>query len=187
MKEVLRTHIEKLVSFTDEEFAAVAACFQEHTCRKREFLFREGDRVNDVWFVVSGLLCTIYNDDTGHEHVVSFAMEDWWETDFQAYYTRSRASFSIQCLEDSRLLSLSLESYLLLRSRLPKIERFFLEKSIAGGIAAQQRIISFLTANAAQRYELLLSRYPSLMQRVPKTLLASYLGVSRETLSRLGS
>ena len=81
MKEVLRTHIEKLVSLTDEEFAAVADCFQEHTCRKKEFLFR-GDRVNDVWLVVAGLLCTTYNDDTGREHVVSFAIEDWWETDF---------------------------------------------------------------------------------------------------------
>ncbi|HAO27431.1 MAG TPA: Crp/Fnr family transcriptional regulator, partial [Chryseobacterium indologenes] len=62
---------------------------------------------------------------------------------------------------------------------------FFLEKAYMGFIAAQQRIISTMTTGIKERYEQLLQKYPSLIQRVPKTLLAAYLGVSRETLSRL--
>ena len=67
------------------------------------------------------------------------------------------------------------------------MERFFLKKSKSGHIASQNRILSFLTSNAKERYEQLLKQYPLLFQRVPKTLLASDIGVSRETLSRFSS
>jgi CRP-like cAMP-binding protein len=129
----------------------------------------------------------VYNDDLGKQHIVSFAMEDWWESDFLAYYTQTKATMSLQCLEDTEVLCLSLEDYQKLCSGLQKMEHFFLKKANSGHVGSQQRILSFLTSNATQRYEQLLKRHPSLPQRVPKTLLASYLGVSRETLSRLSS
>ncbi|GAB3752659.1 hypothetical protein GCM10028817_17520 [Spirosoma pomorum] len=127
----------------------------------------------------------VYTDDSGKEHIVSFAMDDWWESDFQAYYTQSAATFSLDCIEDTDVLCLSLDDYKKLGNSLPKIEHFFLQKSILGSIASQQRLLSLLTTNAKERYEQLLKQQPFLIQRVPKTMLASYLGVSRETLSRL--
>ena len=114
-------------------------------------------------------------------------MEDWWESDFQAFYNGTKATMSLQCIEDTTMLCLTLDGYKSLCSGLQKMESFLLIKANAGHIAAQQRILSFLTSNAKERYEKLLKRYPSLFQRVPKTQLASYLGVSRETLSRLSS
>lgn len=114
-------------------------------------------------------------------------MEDWWETDFLAFYTKTKATMSLQCLEDTRVLCISLENYRKLCSGLQKTEHFFLRKATSGHIASQQRILSLLSSNAKERYDQLLKRHPSLFQRVPKTLLASYLGVSRETLSRLSS
>nr|WP_295872295.1 cyclic nucleotide-binding domain-containing protein [uncultured Chitinophaga sp.] len=120
MQEKLRQHIEKIVSLTDEEFDFVRSHFSVKQAKKKTFLFQTGESVRYSYFVVSGLLTLIYHDDTGKQHIVSFAMEDWWES-----------------------------------------------------------------ANAKERYEQLLQRYPALLQRVPNTLLASYLGVSRETLSRL--
>lgn len=138
-----------------------------------------------VYFVVAGLLKLVYTDDAGKPHLLSFAMEDWWESDFQAYYTQTPAVFSLECLEDAQVLCLSLAGYQALCAGLPKMERFFLEKSIMGSIAAQQRLLLLLTTTARQRYEQLLRQQPALVQRVSKTLLASYLGVSRETLSRL--
>ncbi len=185
MHEKLREHIEKIVPLTDEEFAVVSSHFSVRNYKKRTFLFREEDAVLHVYFVVSGLVMLVHNDDQGKQHIISFAMEDWWETDFLAFYTQTRATLSLQCLEDTQVLCLSLPDYQTLCGSLPKMEHFFLAKSIAGHIGSQQRILSFLTSSAQQRYEQLLSRYPSLFQRVPKTLLASYLGISRETLSRL--
>lgn len=186
MQAILREHIEKIVPLTDDEFTFVLSHFTAKSYKKRESLIREGESVKYAYFVVSGLLKLVYNDTSGREHIVSFAMEDWWESDFQAYYTQTKASMSLQCLEDTEVFCLSFEDYRKLCSGLQKMEHFFLEKAIGGHIGSQQRILSFITANAKERYEQLLKRYPSLFQRVPKALLASYLGVSRETLSRLG-
>jgi CRP-like cAMP-binding protein len=186
MKE-LRQHIEKIVPLTDEEFKFISSQFTIRNYKKREYLFEKDDSVPYNYFVLSGLLMLIHNDEAGKQHIVSFAMEDWWESDYQAFHKRSRARMSLQCLEDTTVLCLTLGGYHELCSSLHKIEHFFLAKANGGHIGSQQRILSFLTSNAAQRYEQLLKRYPSLPQRVSKTLLASYLGVSRETLSRLSS
>ena len=187
MQEKLREHIEKIVPLTDDEFSFVRSHFTIKNSKKRDFLIRQGDSVQYFYFVVSGLLKLVYNDELGKEHIVSFAMEDWWESDFMAYYTQTKATMSLQCLEDTDMFCLTLEDYHKLCAGLQKMEHFFLEKANRGHIGSQQRIISFLTLNAKERYEHLLRRHPSLFQRVPKTLLASYLGVSRETLSRLSS
>jgi CRP-like cAMP-binding protein len=187
MDEQLKHQIEKLVPITDDEFAFIRSHFIVKNFKKGEFLIQQGEGVAYLYYVVSGLLKLIYNDESAKEYIVSFAMEDWWESDFQAYYTQTKATMSLQCIEDADVLCLSLEDYKKLCEGSQKIQRFFLEKSIAGHIASQQRILSFITSNAAERYEQLLKRYPQLVQRVPKSLLASYLGVSRETLSRLSS
>jgi CRP-like cAMP-binding protein len=187
MRDILRQHIEKIVRLTDEEFSYIFSHFNASKYKRREFLFQQGDDVTCIYFVVSGLLMLAYDDDSGKQHVVSFAMEDWWETDFYAFHSGGKATMSLYCLEDTDVLCLSIEGYRALCSNLRKMEHLFLEKANRGHIASQQRILSFITSNATERYEKLLKQYPTLFQRVPKTLLASYLGVSRETLSRLSS
>lgn len=184
MPNKLRKHIEEIISLTDDEFAFVYSHFSSRKVKKRDFLIQEGDSVKHVYFVVSGLLKLIYTDGSGNEHIVSFAMEDWWESDYLAFYSKSNATLSLQCIEDTEVCCITLDDYQHLCAELPKMEHFFLQKANRGHIGSQQRIISFLTLNAKERYEHLLKRYPALLQRVPKTLIASYLGVSRETLSR---
>ncbi|GAA4313157.1 Crp/Fnr family transcriptional regulator [Mucilaginibacter gynuensis] len=185
MHDKLREHIEKIVPLTDKEFAFVSDHFSYKKYRKHQFLIQEGDTVKYHYFVLSGLLKLVYTDDTAKQHIVSFAMEDWWESDFYAYYTQTPATLSLECVEDTEVLCLLLEDYKKLCDGLQKMERFFLEKANFGFLGAQRRIISWLTSNAKERYEQLLKQSPSLIQRVPKSLLAAYLGVSRETLSRL--
>ncbi|MTI31584.1 Crp/Fnr family transcriptional regulator [Cytophagales bacterium RKSG123] len=187
MQEKLRKHIEEIVPLTDEEFSFVLSNFTIKKFKKQQFLFQEGESVQYTYFVTSGLLKLVYMDDLGKEHIVSFAMEDWWESDFFAFFTQSKASMSLKCLEDTSVFCLSLEDYQKLCSGMQKMESFFLKKSNLGFIGSQQRILSLLTTNAKERYEQLLKLYPSLLKRVSKTQLASYLGVSRETLSRLYS
>ncbi|SHN33840.1 cAMP-binding domain of CRP or a regulatory subunit of cAMP-dependent protein kinases [Chitinophaga sp. CF418] len=187
MQEKLREHIEKIIPLTDDEFALVFTHFTFKKFKKHQFLIQEGDAVKYSYFVISGLLKLVYTDNTEKQHIVSFAMEDWWESDFYAFYTQTKATMSLECLEDTEVFCLSFEDYQKLRNALQKMERFFLEKSNFGFLGAQRRIISLITSNAKERYEQLLQQYPSLIQRVPKSLLAAYLGVSRETLSRLSS
>ena len=187
MHQILREHIEKIVPLTDDEFAFVSSHFISKKYKKHQFLIQEGEPVRYHYFVVSGLLKLVYTDDTARQHIVSFAMEYWWESDFYAFYTQTEATMSLVCLEDTEVLCLTLSDYKKLCDDVQKMNRFFLEKANFGFLGAQRRIISWLTSNSQERYEQLLKQYPALIQRVPKSLLAAYLGVSRETLSRLSS
>jgi CRP-like cAMP-binding protein len=185
MQHKLRIHIEKIVPLSDEEFALVSKHFIYKQFKKHQFLVQPGEAIHYNYFILSGLLKLVYTEESAKEHILSFAMEDWWESDFLAYYTQTKATLSLECIEDTEVLCLSLENYQALCTEFPKIEHFFHEKAIFGFLAAQRRILSLLTTNAQQRYEQLIVKHPSLLQRVPKALLAAYLGVSRETLSRL--
>lgn len=185
MYQSLREHIEKIISLSEDEFAFVCTHFSIKKFKKHQFLVQEGEEVKYSYFVVSGLLKLVHTDETGKQRVVSFAIEDWWESDYYAYFTQTKATMSLECIEDTETLCLLLEDYKKLCDSLPKMQRFFLEKANFGFIGSQRRIISWLTSNSKERYEQLIKQYPSLIQRVPKSLLAAYLGVSRETLSRL--
>ena len=183
----LKRHIGEIVSLTDEEFGIVRAHFTSRKLKKHQFLVQEDSEVpNDFW-VVKGLLRAYHTDANGKDHIIQFAMEDWWITDFQAYFNKTKATLHVDCLEDTEVLCLSLENRDKLCNELQQIGHFFRKKSNTGYIALQRRILSLLNSNAKERYEQFLSLYPTLLQRVPKTLIASYLGVSRETLSRLSS
>ncbi|MGK6344428.1 Crp/Fnr family transcriptional regulator [Chryseobacterium sp. DT-3] len=185
MYDILRIHIEKIIPLTDREAELVSSFFIIKKYKKHQFLIQQGEPVKYNYFIVKGLLKLVLTEETAKSHIVGFAMEDWWETDFQAFYNQTNATMSLECIEDTEVLCLNLEEYKKLCRMLPKIEHFFLEKAYSGYIAAQQRVISAMISNTAERYSQLLEKYPELIQRVPKSLLASYLGVSRETLSRM--
>lgn len=185
MFDILRNHINKIVPLTDQEFEFVASLFTEKSYKKGQFLFQEGESLSRHYFICKGLLKLVYTDANAREHIVGFAMEDWWESDFEAFYMQQKTSMSLICLENTNVLYITFENYINLCNTLPKIEHFFLEKAYFGFIAAQKRILSTLTSNTKERYQQLIEKYPTLLQRVPKSQLAAYLGVSRETLSRL--
>lgn len=183
----LRKHIEKIIPLTDDEYAFVISHFTSKKFKKHQYLIQEGDAVKYSYFVISGLLKLVFTDAKAKQHIVSFAMEDWWESDYYAYFTETNATMSLECLEDTEVLCCTLEDYKKLCQGLQKMERFFLDKATFGFLGSQRRIISWQTSNSKERYEQLLKQHPTLFQRVSKSLIASYLGVSRETLSRLSS
>lgn len=187
MSRELRQHIEKIVSLTDQEFDFVLSHFTTKKLKKHQFLIQEGEYVKNDFWVVKGLLKAYHSDADGKQHIMQFAMEDWWITDYQAYFNQAKATLNADCLEETEVLCLSLENRDKMCAGLHKAEHFFRKKSNAGYVALQGRILLLLNSNAKERYEQFLIQYPTLLQRVSKTLIASYLGVSRETLSRLSS
>jgi CRP-like cAMP-binding protein len=184
MSVALRQHFEQITPLTDAEFDYILSHFTSKKLKKHQFLVQEDELVRNDHFVIEGLLKASHTDSDGKAHILQFAMEDWWVTDYQAYFSQLPATLTIDCIEDVELLCLSLQNRDKLCAELHKIEHFFRRKSNLGYIALQRRVLSLLNNNAKERYEQLLKQYPSLFQRVPKTLIASYLGVSRETLSR---
>ena len=181
----LRQHLEEMIPLSDEEFDHVLSYFKEKRFSKHQFVIQEGNNADYEYFVLAGLLKAYYINEEGKEHIIQFAMENWWITDYQAFFKREKALLNIDCLENVSLLAISLDNKQRLCAASQKMEHFFRMKTTAGYISLQQRILSLLNNNARAKYEQFLTQYPSLFQRLPKTLVAAYLGVSRETLSRL--
>ena len=185
MSQQFRKHIEKTVSLTDEEFEQVLPHFTEKYFQKHQFLVQEEGYVERDHYIISGLVKAYHVDENGKEHIVQFAMEDCWITDTRALHEKSKASLNIYCIEPSRTISITRDGTEKLCEALPKMEEFFRKKAISETILLQRRILCLISNNATTRYNDLLQHYPQVIQRVPKTMIASYLGVSRETLSRL--
>lgn len=181
----LRRHIEAIVPLSDAEFDVVLNCFKPLEVPRKKLLLDCDETVTKEYLVVQGCMKSFTYDDSGKEHIVQFAMENWWISDYPAYAGRVPASICIQALEDCLVLALSIADKQLLCSKVPQMYAFFGAKSFSGFVALQKRVLSLMKNSPRERYELLLSQYPALFQRVSKTMIAHYLGVSRETLSRL--
>lgn len=181
----LREHIDSVVALTDAEFDMVLSCFKPLSVSKKAMVINGGKLVNSEFLVVKGCLKSFTEDDSGKEFIVQFAMENWWISDYPAYFKQNKATICVQALENCFLLELSREDKIKMCDEIPKMHIFFGQKSFSGYVALQQRVLSMMKNSAKEKYELLLHQYPVLFQRVSKTLIAHYLGVSRETLSRL--
>jgi CRP-like cAMP-binding protein len=185
VEEILRRQIEKIVTLTNEEFESVLSYFSYKTFKKHQYVLQAGNPAPNDYFVLKGLLKSFYVDEAGKTHILQFAMEDWWISDPEAYHNSLNAALNIDCLEDTQTFFISLENREKLCEQSRKMEFFFRKKTQAGYIALQKRIRSLMSQNAKERYEAFLQLYPQLSQRLPKALIASYLGISRETLSRM--
>src|SRR5690606_24563075 len=173
----LRKHIEEIVPLTTDEFTYILSHFKPLSRSKHQFIIQDGDLVNKEYWVVKGCLKSCFSDINGKEHILQFAMENWWVTDYQAFTTRTRASISVDCLEDCELLFVTYEDREKLSAEMHKMEKFWSRKTKAGYVALQNRILSLLKDPAKERFEKLVAQYPQLIQRVPKKMIASYLGV----------
>ena len=184
--KLLKKHFDEIISLTEEEFEYAASYFRPKKLKKHQFLVQEGQQSVTEHFVASGLVKAYYTTVEGKEHILQFAMENWWVTDYHAFYHQAIATTNIDCIEDCTLLCISQQDKDHICNKIHKLEYFFRVKSNNGYVALQRRILSLLNQDAKGRYEEFIKLYPKLVQRIPKTILASYLGVSRETLSRLG-
>jgi len=185
MSEQLRKHIARRVDITDKEFKLCTPFFVPRTLRKRQFLVQEGEPGRYIAFVLHGCLRTYTIDEKGEEHVTEFAVDDWWSSDLHSFLTGAPASYNIDALEDSRLLLLDYESREALLRAVPKMERFFRLLQEAHYVATHRRISETLSNSAEERYLSFLKTYPHLVRRVPQKHIASYLGITPQSLSRI--
>ncbi|UBM60018.1 Crp/Fnr family transcriptional regulator [Marinilongibacter aquaticus] len=184
-KEILQQHINKIVSLTDEQIDYVFSHFKPMIFKKGQAVISEGDKVDCEYFVVSGCLKAFYINDEIKMYILQFAMPTWWTSDFCALYNNTRATINVDCITDAEVLCISNADREKICREIHEVEHFFRWRTNRGYIASQKRLLSFMNNNAKKRYEELLAMYPQLYNLVPKHLIAAYLGVSRETLSRL--
>lgn len=186
-KELLRQHLSKTISVSEDQFDYIFLHFEAETFKKGQIVIGEGDFVDKEYFVVSGCLKAFFVNDEVKMSILQFAMPTWWTSDYAALYNQSKALISVDCITDVELLSITSSAREKLCQEIHEVERFFRWRTNKGFVAAQKRLLSLMNNDARFRYEELLAQYPQLYNLVPKHLIAAYLGVSRETLSRLYS
>jgi len=185
VKETLKEHVAKLATLTEDQFDYFFSHFKPLTFKKGQVLIREGDKVDCEYFVLSGCLKAFFINEDVKMYIMQFAMPTWWTSDYNALYTQTRATINVDAITDAEVLSLSNNDREKLCGEIHQVERFFRIRTNKGYVASQRRLLSFMNNDARSRYEELMGLYPQLYNLVPKHLIAAYLGVSRETLSRL--
>ena len=185
MYELLYEKIRENISISEEEFNFCKTLFQPKKLRKKRFLLGEDDVCKYTAFVEKGLLRSFIIDEKGTEHILQFSLEGWWAADLSSFLTGEPSKYNIEALEDCELLFMTKPAWDLLLEKIPAFERYFrilIEKNL---IVTQRRLIASFSDTAEEKYYKLIQNFPHILQRVPQHMIASYLGVTRETLSRV--
>ncbi len=186
MKEQLIKSISKYITLNSEEENLIETFWIEKILEKGDYLLRNGETCRTDNFVVQGTLKAFYiNPETGKEEILYFSIENWWATDIESFQKQKPSIYNIQAIEKTTLLQIRYDSFQKMLKQIPKLERFFriILENYLGSL--QRRIILNKVLDAEQRYLDFLENYPEIAEKVPNYLIASYLGITAEFLSRI--
>lgn len=183
--EMLFSHINRKISLSHEEKEMVFKHFIPKQLAKKQYLLNEGEVCKNMAFVCSGLLKTFNVDEKGIERVSIFGWEGWWLSDFSSFLTGIKSVSFIDALEDAELLLISKENYEALTLQVPKMDRFFRILYQNSIVTKERRLRNSITYSASERYSEFIETNPEVSNRIPQHLIASYLGIAPETLSRI--
>ena len=185
MFEALYEYLEKAHPLSTADKEIIHDIFIPKNLLKGEFLLREGDLLKYGAFVCKGFLRSYVIDNKGKEHIIQFAPENWWISDKGAGAEGTKASCFIDAIEDSDILLIDQAGHFEMMEKVPAYSRSFQAGMQKRSVAKDKRIVHSLVADAEERYNDFIQTYPSIAQRVPQHMLASYLGIAPETLSRV--
>lgn len=179
------SYFNKFVTLSPDEAAEIEASFERVLVKKRQLIVQPSFTVSHRYYVTSGAFRSYVVGESGQEHTISLAVEDWWITDYNSYIFQRPATLYVVALEDSTVLRLSYKKEEELKNKNHKYETFFRIIAERGLAYHQRRLISNLTETAEERYRNFVDNYGILVQRVPQYAVASFLGMTTEYFSRL--
>lgn len=178
-------HINKYTSIDNNEFQEIAKYFDLKTVKKKELLYEPGNKSLDHYFVLSGCLQLYIIDEGGTEHTLQFAIENWWITDYLAYHNNMRSECYIQGVKASTILHLTHNNERELLRRFPKMEIYFRKIYQTAYGASLNRIKYLFIYSKEEIYFRFKEAFPDFVNNVPQYLVASFLGLSPEYVSKL--
>ena len=187
MYDTLYQHFNKYVSISEEEFEECKLLFMYKKFRRHQYILQNGDFSRYETFILSGCTRTYEVDDKGQEHIIQFGMATWWVGDLHSFLTDTPSRYNIDCIEDTEVLQIPRVEMEKMYDRVPKLERFFRLLVQKAYVASMERIYSNLSKPAPQRYKEFIEKYPLLEQRIPNHQIASFLGITPQSLSRIRS
>lgn len=183
--DLLIESFEKHIPLSENDKKLIISSFRERKVMKGQFLVHEGGVSRCTNFVNEGSVRTYFIDMNGQEHIVQFAIEGWWISDLNSFIMQVPATFNVQAIEDSTILELPFENLEMLYTKVPKIERYFRITTQRAFVAFQQRVVQNISMTAEERYVAFQQKYPKIELRIPQKLVASYLGITPEFLSKI--
>jgi CRP-like cAMP-binding protein len=177
--------LSKTITLTEAD----KAIFRQHVVvkkiRKRQYLLQEGEICKSVAFVNKGMLRSYLVDEKSNERIIQFAPEGWFISDLVSFITNDFSNLNIDAIENSELVLVGQAAHEHLEKIIPEFFKFNYMQYRGAYIALQKRLTNMFTLSAEEKYTKMLSIYPDIMQRVPQHMIASYLGLKPETLSRV--
>lgn len=158
---------------------------KEKKFSKGEVLIRQGETVTKTFFVIDGCLRSYCIDKNGKEHTLQFAIKNWWISDFIAIFNNELATLTVECITHANIIEFNakkLDEIYLLHPELEPFQRKNLEQHV---VSLHKRILNQLQLTATERYDLFLKQYPDIEQYTPNFHIASYLGITQQSLSRI--
>ena len=183
--ESLLNYINRYIDLTSQEISDLSNHINIRTYLKGQYIVQQGDVCKYENFIISGCTKTYFIDPDGNEHIIMLAIENWWTADLGSFVTQEPADYNVQCLEKTKVAQFSYDSLEHLYRNIPALERFFRIIIQKAFVASQKRIVRNLSMSAKERYLLFRKQYPTIEQRVPQYLIASYLGITKQFLSKI--
>jgi len=180
-------NIRRYVTLTEEEQQQLTAIIRTTRVKKRQFIVQPGYVCQYRNYIVKGAFRVFYLDDNGKEHTVSIGIEDWFTTDFFSYIHQQPATNFVEALEDSIIFQMKYEDIESLCSKVHALSQYFRLTTEKAFAYSRRRVISNISKTAEERYLEYAEKYPQIVNRVPQYVLASYLGMSAEFLSKIRS
>ena len=180
-------YFNRIVSLTAEEETLIREKVIYRRYLKDQYLVQQGDVCKHISFIVKGCAKQFYASPDGLEHILMFAIEDWWASDMGSFITQTPADYNVQCIEQTELIQLNYIDLEELFLKIPKLERCFRKITERSLVASQKRIVRNFSKTAKERYLFFKENYPTIESRIPQYMLASYLGITKEFLSRIKS
>ena len=189
MYEIFIQYIKRhsTVPLTESEIDLIKSVVVCRKFRRRQYFLYEGEVSKYSAFVIKGAMRQYTVNDKGMEHTVSLFLETTWAGDRESFMTGVPSPYFVDAWEDTEVLLISRTDYLNLWMSIPAIVEMSRKLTDEYSFAVQRRLHSFITLSAEERYFTLEKTYPEFLQRFPQHIIATYLGISRETLSRIRS
>lgn len=184
-ENLLYSNLKSKTNLTDGEIEDALSVFQHVSVKKKETLIYRERLNKKLFFIEKGLAYSYKTLDNGDTQVIQFAREGNWISDLFSFFTAKPALFTIQALEDCKLLAITKKDYDELCDKFPKLERLFRLNFQAAYSASLLRISDIYSQDAETKYNSLMENNADLLQRVPQYLIASYLGILPSSLSRI--
>ena len=185
MFEIFQKYLTDKIELSEDELRLIQSVCKEKKLRKKQFLLQEGE----VWrynaFICRGLVKTFSVAESGSEHIINFAIENYWTGDRESLINGTPSRLNIDAIEPSELILIDKADFEKLCSEIPQLNQLVNQIIQKSFIVSQNRILANISLTAEEKYENFLAKYPHIVTRIPQHMIASYIGITPETLTRL--